>query len=374
MDLRSFASRQVADVREGGATRLWQKLTPYARERGSNKHIWHLDLDSAQVEVDRIRSILDGPTTPAIDVVYDNRCSPPAYGNFLEAAMTARYLATRGAGVRFAIVDSVPRRPDWDQHLTSEGQESFVRDQLRTASALLGCRVEIVLERSGGSARASSAIASEPGRHVLFGEFVRSREAWYSLAPTLMHRLVAAQGSSVPKGFLLGLGDFPDSAADVSREHPYIAWAVRRSPERGTLRDSTARQVLSDFRSIARRFPNHKIMLFSTPPGLAFARRVLGERLKRSWRVEARLVDQPASDFAGAIPWLLGSDLYFQRIGGGMGSVAAFSEVPYRIVLTDTGTFTSYTRGRVAAWSRDDQRWSTWPAGARYRRIHLRGR
>lgn len=371
MSPQSFAARNLADLRECGVTRLWQKLTPFAAKRGRKAHTYHLDLEAAQAEATAIRSVLDGREPPAVDVVYDNRCSPPAYGNFMEVVMTARYLAGRGADVRFVIVDPDQRRSDWNQHLTHEGQDLFVRDQVRLASALLGGKAEIALEREAGSVNAAAIRPTDPHRHVLFGELVESRHAWYPLSPTLLDRLVAEDGPGVAPGFLLELSDFPESAPTVSSHEPYVAWSIRRSGGHGNVRDSTARQILMDFRSITRRFPSHKIMLFSTPPGLAFARDVFEQRPELSDNVKAQLVDQPAADFGEAIPWVLGADFYFQRIGGGLGIVPIFCTLPYRIVHTNTGTFTGYRRGRLAAWSRADQQWSAWPVRARYRKIPL---
>ncbi|MDZ7576956.1 MAG: hypothetical protein U0904_02080 [Candidatus Nanopelagicales bacterium] len=371
MSPQSFAARNLADLREGGVTRLWQKLTPLAAKRGRKAHTYHLDLEAARAEATAIRSVLDGREPPAVDVVYDNHCSPPAYGNFMEVVMTARYLAGRGADVRFVIVDPDQRRSDWNQHLTHEGQGLFVRDQVRLASALLGGKAEIALERQAGSASASAHRPADPHRHVLFGELVGSRSAWYSLSPTLLHPLVAEKGGRIAERFLLEVSDFPESVPTVSSHEPYVAWSIRRTGQRGDVRDSTAGQILSDFRSITRRFPSHKIMLFSTPLGLAFAREVLSQRPDYSATINAQLVDQPAADFVGAIPWILGSAFYFQRIGGGMAAVAIFSTVPYRIVLTNTGTFTGLHRGRLASWLRADQAFSAWPVGARYRRTSL---
>ncbi|MDZ7576943.1 MAG: hypothetical protein U0904_02015 [Candidatus Nanopelagicales bacterium] len=374
MYMRQFAAGQLADIREGGTRRLWEKLTPLAASRGRHSDTYDLDLEPARAEARVVSSLLCGQEQSAFDVVYDNRCSSYAYGNFMDCVMTARYLAARGARVRFVIVDPVARRPDWITYATPEEQDHFVRNQVRMAGALLRDHVEVTLERETSTEPASAIRVSARDRHVLFGKFVGWRRIWQHFAPTLLNQLVAEQGLSSAPGFLLELGDFPESAAAVTLAQPYSAWAIRRDTLRGCSRDATPHQILCDFRSITRRFPSHKVMLFSTPPGRAFAREVLSQRPEYSDEIEPRLVDQPASDFVEAIPWVLGSAFYYQWSGGGMSGPAIYSTIPYHFVQANTGQYSSYRKGRLTVWAGADQRWSIRPLMVRYRRARLGSR
>jgi hypothetical protein len=52
-----------------------------------------------------------------------------------------------------------------------------------------------------------------------------------------------------------------------------------------------------------------------------------------------RIFAQPNKGYIGAIDWILNSDCYFQRSGGGMGVVAIFSSVPYVMYSIEKTSF-----------------------------------
>ena len=274
-----------------------------------------------------------------IEVTFDTSNAPPSYGDFLNVAMMARFLATSGFDVIFRIRDTGVRRTDWSD-LSPPKQEQHLEACFDLASALLSSKATV--ERSSEIWREEQNALPSPMEH-------QSVPA-YMLSQTLLHILMDMRGWRLPEGFLLSNQDFHPPTALPSG--PFVSWHVRRGIW-DKARDTTGSGVLTDVRQLHQVFPGHQIMLFSSPAGIDFTLELLAANSSQSFPVIA----QPQSGFLEAAPYLLASDFYFQRRGGGLSQFAIYSELPY-LILNDHASYYHLRSGdRLVPWATVTQRY-----------------
>ncbi|CAB4820407.1 unannotated protein [freshwater metagenome] len=285
-------------------------------------------------------------------VVNDNAVSPPTYGNLFEVIMLARFLEAGGHRVEFDIVDSGDRRADWGE-LDATAQTNFAHDQVALARYLLP--KPVVQHMLSSPLRVEEQHAWNPALTLFSGAY---DPPVYSLAPYLLHVLSTGRTRSIPAGFLLDANSFPISIQTPPPEQPYIAWHVRRgtwSPER----NATDSALASDLLQLREIFPRHSIMLFSTPNGIEHALQVLSDEglISDMERDGLAVVGQPETGFTAAVPWILGADFYFQRIGGGMGIVPIYSSMPYLQINDWRSYYYGIDGDRLVPWARVNQQY-----------------
>jgi hypothetical protein len=268
----------------------------------------------------------------SISVYFNNADSPPTFGDFMVPVMLARFLALSGFTVSFIILDE-KRRSDWGD-LTPEDQESLIHQHLELAKYLLPISARVEIFR--GTAPKVDGI-------------VLNHDSFYALAPYFLHLLITKHNWKIPIDFLLHF-----KTKDASKS--YVAWNVRKGIW-DTRRNSTPTSIRNDFEFLRRKFPNHSIMLFSTPAGLEAAFNALtGKSEVKILQIEGtKLIPQPTTGFQNSIPYLLSADFYFQRAGGGLGFIPVFSTVPYVYLCPDRTYFYGWTQKRIAPWSTKSQ-------------------
>jgi len=291
-----------------------------------------------------------------IRLVYNNSCSPPTYGNFVEVVMLARYLSLIGFAVDFVVIDAEKGNLDWKHRgLSAHQEDEFVQEQVALAYYLLPETVSVHLL---GDSEGQANFASTKASFTLFKGKVESAVDITPQCVYLLHELVEASGSSPPSGFLLDRSQFSVPANAYSRSRPYVVWHVRRGIWDHE-RNPGEMILCEDFAELRRSFPNHTIMLLSTASGIEFTKEVLARRgCTLNWETGGPILEgQPDSGFIAAIPWLLGADFYYQRVGGGIALIALVSDIPYLMLLNDIGYWEGIARGdRMAPWANENQR------------------
>ena len=309
---------------------------------------------STKSECEKLRALLDTEQAP-IRIFYDNFVSPPAYGEFLQVVMLARYLKASGAEVSFFIIDDGKRRVEWEA-LDLDEQVSLVQDQVELASKLLDAKIEVLTETSNSSS------------YIVFGANVLARLAIYDKIPLLLNTLIETSEESLPADFLLPIGWGKELEEELDLQNvPFVAWNVRKG-RWGPDRNNTQEQVITDFRDIRKLFPSHRIVLLSTPDAIDWVFDILLKSgdLHSDTTEEQILFPQPTTGYLNAMLWLLSADEYFQREGGGMGMTAIFSEVPFLILSENKGIHYQHQLDgeKIVAWASPHQRFVHRPLDA----------
>lgn len=281
-----------------------------------------------------------------IVIKYDHSCSPPTYGDYFIILMIARFISMSGYRVRFEIIDSFRLGAIWEE-LDEFNQDLFVLDQIKLAQKYLTNKCQIIIY---GKFSSKSTLTEQESKPILSNHILVYSNGFYQWAPYFLHLLVKKYHWQVPNGFLL-------KSSKVKPLKNYVAWNVRKS-KWANYRDTDATSLLKDFLELRNLFPNHSIVILSNQEGLDFALKEL-KRLEitfHSFLASGRILAQPDKGYTGAIDWILNSDFYFQRSGGGMGVVAIFSSVPYVMYsIEQTSFFGHYRNKQIVPWSTNNQ-------------------
>jgi hypothetical protein len=260
--------------------------------------------------------------------------------------MIARFLSLSGYRVRFEIVDLYRSGIVWNA-LSVEAQDRFVSDQIKLAQQLLSKDCQIFIS---GKFENSSTYSSKKDSPSMMNEIEIYSSYFYQWAPYFLPLLITKHRWPIPNGFLL-------EAKSNRPAFKYVAWNVRKSIW-ANYRDTNTNSLIRDFKEIRNLYPTHSLMILSTKEGIDFA----VSELKKSDPTFTNLLAQgvvllqPNDGFIGGINWILHSDFYFQRSGGGMGVIAIFSSVPYVQYSIEKTSFFGHNKNRkIAPWSAENQ-------------------
>ena len=281
-----------------------------------------------------------------IIIKYDHCSSPPTYGDYFVILMIARFISMSGHKVRFEIIDQIRSGNVWNA-LNIEAQDLFVLDQIKLAQEFLTEDCQIVIY---GKFMNKSKSPLKKNSSPILDEIEIYPNSFYKWAPYFLHLLIAKHEWPIPTGFLL-------EAKSKRPEFRFVAWNVRKSIW-ANYRDTDTSSLFRDFTEIRKLYPAHSIMILSNKEGIDFA----VTELKMSDPTFADLLargivlTQPNDGFLGGIDWILHSDFYFQRSGGGMGIPAIFSSIPYvQYSIEKTSFFGHYRNRKITPWAAEDQ-------------------
>jgi len=282
----------------------------------------------------------------SIQISYDTSVYGHHYGDFIAVVMLARYLKASGAAVTFFILDNGSRRDDWEL-LDLDQQMSVLQDLVELSSKLLDAEIEVLPEAPNSTA------------HIIFGANSPKDGPPAALA-LLLTKLVETSEGPLPEGFLLPTGWGNEIEEDLGHQDaPYLAWNVRKG-KWGLYRDNTEEQVIADFRELRKLFPDHRIVLLSTPGGIEWVFSILQKSgdLYLGADDAQILFPQPKAGFTEAMLCILSAEEYFQREGGGMVMVAIFSQVPYLMVMNFWTSYLGYQLhgDKIVPWASPRQR------------------
>lgn len=277
-----------------------------------------------------------------ISLVYDNNDSPPTYGDLMPVLMLVRFLSFFSKKIHFILIQK-GRRHDW-KYFSEDAALKFEHDQVLLSTLILK---RIVNKRI-------TIINSESNLkdNLNIGRYKNIVGFNYRYAPGILQLLAfnKLRKNKFPANFLFTSEEFPPKV-----DYKYVAWHVRKALW-GLERDTGEEDIVKDFFELRKLFPSYRIMLFSTPNGISFARDVLQKNLPKEnlLNLEHFLVNQIDPGFIESIPYLVNSQFYFQRIGGGLGEILNYTNVPY-VYIDQRGYSFFYSKYKLSPWSKDDQ-------------------
>jgi hypothetical protein len=251
-----------------------------------------------------------------------------------------------GHKVRFEILDSLRAGNVWNA-MDVRSQDLFVLDQIKLAREFLDENSEIFID---GKFTNESRVFGEETANPNSNEIHVHSVAFFQWAPYFLHLLIVKHKWQIPNGFLL-------EAKGSKPVFRFVAWNVRKSIW-AKYRDTDTNSLNKDFAEIRKLYPTHSIVILSNQEGLDFAVKELKKNDPEFENLLAQgmVLLQPDDGFGGGINWVLHSDFYFQRSGGGMGVIAIFSSIPYLMYsIEKTSFFGHYRNRKIAPWSVEDQ-------------------
>ena len=294
----------------------------------------------------RFNSEIKSEPASTVVVRYDHSNSPPTYGDFFIILMIARFVSKSGFNVKFEISDLERVGSVWAA-MSIEMQDLFVLDQIRLAQEYLdeNCQIKI-----NGKFSDKSIISRKESESLDSKVVEVFSSGFYKWAPYFLHLLIKKHNWEIPSDFLL-------KAKMEKPSFRYVTWNIRRSIW-ASHRDTDSRTLIRDYLELRKIFEDYSIVILSNRNGLEFAFKELAihEPNFALLLAQGKILAQPDAGFQGAIDWILCSDFYFQRSGGGMGVIAIFSTVPYVMFSIERTSFYGHYRNRkIAPWSSRNQ-------------------
>ncbi len=308
------------------AYRIWEKIR---LRRKAKKVVSKLLYDLKNNKVKRIR------------ICFDTKFAPPTYGDFFHTVMLARFLEMSGYEIDFFIV-SHSKREDWE-FLSASQAENLILDFKKIASNYLNLKKSTVkIYESKVNTNANTAELKTEKIHLIAQQIIRI--------------LVLKNNWEVPSNFLLDENPKLNVSSNINQK--FITWHIRlgKWDLKRNFRPST---ILKDLLTLSKYFPNEKIMILSTKDGIHLFNSLTFENtsINVASKSKEKIITQPVNGFLSATEFLLNSQFYFQRSGGGMSAVALYTTIPYVMVNEYTyfwnlrGRFLHLSNFRIMPWS-----------------------
>ncbi len=283
------------------------------------------------------------------EIVYDNYSSPPTIGDFVVVVMLARLISNICANVRLTIIDG-QYREDWGP-LTTNEREQLVSLQQEIALRLLQepkCFVQITTWDDYCDRR-----ATQPGDYIFGRGLIDQRIPIYPHAFNTTNILWSKLPAASTSNFLLQPGDLDPNFIITSA--PYITWHARHSTKWGADRNMTPDEFAYMRRVVQQMFPGTRIIIVSDECGCNFFRNLLSDYDTNI----SFSKDQTESIFQD-VELILGSQLYIQYKGGGIGVFPIYAHGPM-ILIINSAQDEPWTKKQYASWHTPQQYCAVFP-------------
>jgi hypothetical protein len=298
------------------------------------------------------------------NIDYDNKKSPPTYGDLILCLFLARLISGMGFKVKF-LLDQRKLRYDWSI-LEVDGIRQLLSEQIELVE-ILTQKTEIEKEIVTNTNSKYFEFEKSAGRCKRVWGYKRfddmeikqdllKIDSYRDCLEFLLYLNSVEAGNAQKDKFLLN----NLSMAHKKISKPYICMNVRVGlwTER---RNTDPQKLISDFMALRRSFPNFKIAILSSKQGTDFFwhimelnKNVLNE-VDPNWR--EFVLTQEKFDFIEACSMLLASAFYFQRNAGGLGAVAMFSQIPYLMTVDVKYDMFDVANNKIFFFSKQNQVW-----------------
>ncbi len=282
----------------------------------------------------------------AVNVIYDCSASPPTIGDFALVLLLARHVSRFANRVRFVVVDG-DYRSDW-KDLDAEAFNSLQSVQTSLAGALLD-QPNITFERCSWEA-VESGIVNAPATVTIAEDLVRARRPIYCHAFNMLNFMLAGASGNYLGDFLLAKGELGPDGCVARPVGPYVALHTRHSTHWGCDRNLSPEIFCQIVKFLESFYPHLQVVVLSDAAGCDFFRQVAHEN-----QLQVTFSRDISESFVGDAELALGSDIYLQCRGGGIGIIPIFSRTPYVIVDTASNE-QRWSRARFCSWQLPRQR------------------
>lgn len=249
-----------------------------------------------------------------VTIVYDNRFSPPTYGDLFHVIMLARLLFFMGPEVYFVLYQG-RNRHDWrllerkERKKLEQEQKELITELFKGNRIFKKNYLKFYLDKRILKINKKSLVISR-----------------YTVALDFIKKITNDPQLEIPSDFYLTTSEFP-----ISKVSPYVCMNIRKglwSKER----DTNDAMILEDFIALRKGFPNHKIQILANKYTFKEFYKIMDESpliksIAPDWR--EYVLAQSKFNFFEAFQFVLSSDFYFQRPNGGMVVAALYSKIPY---------------------------------------------
>ena len=257
-------------------------------------------------------------------VTYDNLASPPTIGDLLYVVMCARFFATKGFKVIFHLIDD-GYRSDWEA-LSDHEIKTFVELQLTIIKSFTS-KLKIDVKKISYLDHVTAVKNSADNKYVFFCKNeTLHRLRVYAYSFNILNYLLSSETDEFLETFLLSSTSLETKNKKQVIQKNYLTWNVRRNLNWGDDRNLTDYEFLNYYQRIRLTHENKRIILVSDLDSIEY---YMNLAAKKNLRLEHS--KSFGDDFIDDSYLVLNSDFYYQLKGGGMGTAAIMSDLPFEI-------------------------------------------
>ena len=279
----------------------------------------HKKLKYLSREALRIKVGLASRINSNILVIYDNNISPPAHGDFMNMYMLARFFSFKGYSTSFIIIKQ--ENNFWDNF--SENARNKFKDFQNKCFSSFGSLNISIYNYSWNDFINRQCLNND--EIIIFEENVFNRYPIVKDAFNLLNVLTQKENHNNLNNWRLK--PFPTYKCEFFPNLNYLTWNIRYSNVLPEL-NNTEYQIIEIYNFLSKKFPKLKILILSDIIGTSFIKKIAKEYNLELYYSKDIIGNDSYIDDAKL---MLSSEFYFQLSGGGMSTIAFFSNRPYLI-------------------------------------------
>jgi len=296
-------------------------------------------------EASRLNNISTLNQSSRFYIVYDNNISPPAHGDFMNMTMLARWFAINNITTNFIVIKHQTNIDNWSE-FSENARKAFIDFQNNWVKAFEPVGISVSMYEWNEFVRWSQQ--KNENEIIVFETDVLKKKMIVRYAFNLLNILTNGASESILTKWRLKTN--ASAQSDIAISKPYIAWNIRRSNILSEL-NNTSNQIVEIYRFLKTKFPNYSIIILSDSIGTKFAKEIA---IRNEFNIIFSKEIPGNNSYSDDANLILNSNFYFQLSGGGMSTIAFFSNVPYLIFQKPSYEKESFYQG--LNWSRNDQK------------------
>jgi hypothetical protein len=275
-------------------------------------------------------------------IVHDLFSSPQTIGDFLYNYFFSRYFIFKNYKVKLVIIKDEYRQ-DWD--LNEQKINTYIETITQISSTFSNCNKNFNLVKINWHDFNKNYL-NDKKYYIPFLNAIKKRFRLYQYTQNTLNYLISFCSKEFKQYFLLDKKYF-NEIKTISINNKYIAWHCRYDISGGTPRNIDRDSFDKIYFILRKYYNNYDIMIVSDK---------LGCDLAKDWGKNYNLLYSKdySNDFLGDVKLVLNSEFYFQFRGGGMGTIALFSKIPY-LQICDIYYLYMYKKYRLTSYAFKNQ-------------------
>ncbi len=276
-----------------------------------------------------------------ISIVFDFQSTPPTYGEFVYYLVLAKYFKLKRKKVEIILISNFNKKSLF--RIIDKKKIFLFKEEIKKLTSFY-MKINLVEYKSFNNFIKDY---QNKKKNILFNFFISRRISIYQTYLPLLNYILQNE----KKNFINKLKFTKDKnlkIKNLEKIKPYIAWHIRKNKSWGNYNNNNNEIIkIANYLNSQKR--NYKILILSDRNGCIWARKIL-KNFKNIY-----YSDKLANGFTEAAKALINSNYYFQFKGGGLTTIAYFSNIPYKIISYITPHDKKFSNRKFLSWQLDNQ-------------------
>ena len=260
--------------------------------------------------------------------------------------MLARWLSINKISVIFLIIEQNKNCNNWVEH-SNDNINSFLLFQKNCINAFGEYNQNTIWYTQNDYKYFLNTINNDNNTDIIiFKKEVLRNIMIVKYAFNLLNLLTKGANEEILKMWRLSISTNKES----NFNNKYLAWNIRKSNVLINL-NNTRNQIVSFYNFLKLNFPNYDILILSDQNGTDFVKQI---SIENNFHLSFSKDIEGNNSYLDDANLILKSNFYFQMAGGGMSTIAFFSNIPYLIFQKPSYEKESFKLGKLN-WSLNNQ-------------------